>query len=224
MDLSKVKEKLGDDEMFAELQSYVEGLEGKLKTVRKKADSETERAGKLSDAQAKLLEKLGIETPDDIESLPDAKGQAEAVKQFEAKLKRAEKELNDSRAERDALNSKYRETLSKAALAKALSKYEFIDRDVVGHFISSRVQWDGDELRYHNDDGGLVSLDDGVATFAKTRTGLLKQQGAGGSGYTQNAGSGKGDKPWKDMTLTERGELFRKDPAHYQQLKSQATN
>ena len=60
MDLLKIKEKLGDDEIFAELQLFIDGLEGKLKNVRKKADSETERAAKLADAQAKLMEKLGV--------------------------------------------------------------------------------------------------------------------------------------------------------------------
>ena len=223
MDLLKIKEKLGDDEIFAELQLFIDGLEGKLKNVRKKADSETERAAKLADAQAKLMEKLGVESLDEVVDLPDAKGQAEAVKQFEAKVKRLEKDLNDSRAERDALTGKLRDTVSKTLLSKVLSKYDFTDLDVVEHYIASRTQWDGEELRYSVDDGGLVSLEDGVASFAKTRTGLLKQQGAGGSGYNPNAGSGAGEKPWNDMTLTERGEMYKKDPVRYQQIKSKAT-
>ena len=200
MDIETLKEALGD-EKFAALKAHVDGLEGKLATVRKKADSETANAAKLRDAQEKLMEKLGVDSLDEIDALPDAKGQAEAVKQFEAKLKKMERDTAAAIAERDAANGKYKTSLQRAAIADALAGHEFVARDLVEGFVANRLAWEGDELMYTADDGKIVSLKDGVAGLAKGRPELLKPTGTGGAGIrSSNAGS---NGQAKSMTATE---------------------
>lgn len=189
MDIETLKEVLGD-EKYGALKAHVDSLEGKLATVRKKADSETANAAKLRDAQEKLMEKLGVASLDEIDALPDAKGQAEAVKQFEAKLKKLERDAAAAVAERDAANGKYKTSQQKAAIAEALAGHEFVARDLVEGFVSNRLAWEGDELMYTADDGKIVSLKDGVAGLAKSRPELLKPTGTGGAGMrSSNAGS-----------------------------------
>ena len=189
MDIETLKEALGD-EKFAALKAHVESLEGKLSTVRKKADSETANAAKLRDAQEKLMEKLGVDSLDEIDALPDAKGQADAVKQFEAKLKKMERDNAAAIAERDAINGKYKTSLQRAAIADALAGHEFVARDLVEGFVSNKLAWEGEELMYTADDGKIVSLKDGVAGLAKSRPELLKPTGTGGAGMrSSNAGS-----------------------------------
>lgn len=189
MDIETLKEALGD-EKFAELKTYVDSLEGKLTTVRKKADSETARAGKLHDAQERLLEKLGVASLDEIDALPDAKGQADAVKQYETRLKKMERDLAAAAAERDEIGGKYRGSLQRAAIAEALGAHEFLARDVVETFIEKRLAWEGEELMFKADNGNLIALKDGVAGIAKSRPELLKPTGSGGAGFKpSNAGS-----------------------------------
>ena len=195
MDIDSLKDKLGD-ETFAELKSHLDDLNGKLKAVRKKADAETERAAKLSDAQESLLEKLGVASIDDIDSLPTAKGQAEAVAQYEAKLKKLERQLAETSASRDEVSGKYKGTLQRAALAEAMAGHAFINKAVVESHVRSQLTWEGDELMFKTEDGNLVSVKDGIAGFAKANPELIKAAGAGGAGVRQHgAGGANGNTP-----------------------------
>ena len=121
MDIEPLKEKLGD-ETFAKLQTYVNDLTGQRDAAR--SESITGRKGLKAQleaaqaAQAKLLEKLGIDSIDEIDTLPDTKGAAEAVKQYEAKMKRLERERDDAAKARDEAAGKYRQTLQRAAVAE----------------------------------------------------------------------------------------------------------
>lgn len=194
MDISKLKEALGD-EKFAELQGYVTDLTGQRDsarnesiTGRKKLKDDLAAAQSLA---AKALEKLGVDSPDDLETLPDAKGQVEALKQFEARIKRTERERDDARAKEADASGKYRGTLQRAAIAEALGGHEFVARDIVESYVSQRLVWEGDELFFKSDDGKMIPPKDGVAGIAKTRPELLKPAGTGGAGVRQsNAGSG----------------------------------
>jgi hypothetical protein len=199
LDIESLKEALGD-EKFSELKAHVDTLEGKLSTIRKKADSETARAAKLHDAQEKLMEKLGLTSPDEIETLPDARGQAEAVKQYEAKLKKMERDLAAASAEREEVAGKYKSTLQRAAISEALAGHEFVARDLVETFVGNRLAWDGDELMFKADDGKIVSLKDGVAGLAKSRPELLKATGTGGAGVRATSARGEAA---KTMTRAE---------------------
>ena len=194
MDIAKLKEKLGD-ETFAELQGYVNDLTGQRDTARNESITGRKKLkDDLAAAQAlaaKALEKLGVESADDLDTLPDAKGQGEAIKQYETKLKRAERERDDAKKLADEASGKYRGSLQKAAIAEALGGHEFVARDLVETYVSQRLVWEGDELFFKSDDGKLIPPKDGVAGIAKTRPELLKPTGTGGAGVRQsNAGSG----------------------------------
>lgn len=204
MDLETLKEALGD-EKFAALKTYVDDLTGQRDAARN--ESITGRKGlrekltKLEADQAALLEKLGLDSLDDLANMPDAKGAAEAAKQFEAKTKRLERELAETRQAREQAEGKYKGTLQRAAVAEALGGHEFIARDIVESFIGARLVWEGDDLLFKSDDGRLMPIKDGVAGIAKTRPELLKPTGSGGAGVRQgNAGGNAGA---KTMTRAE---------------------
>jgi hypothetical protein len=194
MDISQLKEALGD-EKFAALKSYVDDLAGQRDAARAESINGRKKLKQdLETAQAvaqRALEKLGVDSPEELESLPDAKGQAEALKQLDAKIKRAERERDEAKAIAESATGKLRGSQTKAALAEAMSGHEFVAKDIVETFVSQRLTWDGEELLYKADDGKLVPVRDGVPAFAKQRPELLKPQGTGGSGVRQaNAGSG----------------------------------
>ena len=202
MDIAKLKDKLGD-ETFAELQGYVADLVGQRDAAR--TESINGRKGKDQkiaerDARiAELEEWAGIEPGADLSTLPAPKGQVEAVRQYEAKLKRATQERDEARKAADEAAGKYRKSLQQAAVAKALGGHEFVARDVVETWVDQRLTWEGDDLLFKTDDGKLVSVADGVAGIAKSRPELLKAAGTGGAGVRQaNAGSGG-----KSMTEAE---------------------
>ena len=196
MDISALKDKLGD-ETFAQLNTYVTDLVGQRDAARNESISGRKKLkDDLAAAQAiagKALEKLGVDSADDLDSLPDAKGQGEALKQYETRIKRLERERDDAVKGRDEVAGKHRNSMQKAAIAEALGGHEFVARDVVETFVSARLAWEGDDLFFKTDDGKLVPVKDGVAGIAKTRPELLKPTGTGGAEVRQsNAGSGGG--------------------------------
>lgn len=194
MDISKLKDKIGD-ETFAELERHITDLTGQRDTARtesingrKKLQADRDAAQALA---AKALEKLGVSSAEDLDTLPDAKGQAEALKQYETKLKRAERERDEAKQAAEKASGMYRGSLQKVAVAEALGGHEFVARDIVETYIGQRLVWEGDDLMFKTDAGSLVSVKDGVAGVAKARPELLKPTGTGGAGVRQpGAGSG----------------------------------
>lgn len=195
MDLETLKEALGD-EKFSALKTYVDDLTGQRDAARNESITGRkglkEKLAKLESDQAALLEKLGLDSLDDLDSLPDAKGAAEAAKQYEAKTKRLERQLAEATAAREQAEGKFKDSLRRATIADALGGHEFIARDVVETFVSNRLTWEGDDLLFKTDDGKLVPVKDGVAGIAKTRPELLKATGAGGAGVRQSNAVGSG--------------------------------
>ena len=195
MDIETLKDKL-EDGQFSALSAYIkeletqreaaqrESIDGKVK-FKKMADERK----RLSDEKEKLFEKFGLSEDVDIDALPPATGQAEAAKQYEAKTKRLERQLAEATAAREQADGKYRSSLQRAAVSEALGGHEFIARDLVESFVSTRLAWEGDDLLVKADDGRLVPIKDGVAGIAKTRPELLKPTGSGGAGVRpSNAG------------------------------------
>lgn len=200
MDIEALKGKQLDDATFTQLKTYVDDIIGQRDTARNESINGRKTLKAENDAlkafKAKALEKLGVDTDDDFEALPDAKGQADAVKQFEAKLKRAERERDEAKQAAEAAATALRGSRQKAVVAEALGKHEFVARDVVEAFVAPRLVWEGDEIMFKTDDGKLVAVSDGVAGLAKSRPELLKPTGTGGAGArTGGAGGGasKGD-------------------------------
>lgn len=198
MDIDTLKDVLGS-EKFAALKIYVDDLTGQRDTARNESITGRKKLkDDLASAQAlaaKALEKLGVDSADDLDALPDAKGQGEALKQFDAKVKRLERENGELAKSRDAAEGKHKTSLQRAAVADALGRHEFIARDVVETFISNRLAWEGDEIMFKTDDGKFVSVADGVAGVAKARPELLKAHGTGGAGArVTGAGGAAGQK------------------------------
>ena len=193
MDIEQLKEALGD-EKFAALKTYVDDLTGQRDAARN--ESITGRKGlkakldEMTAAQARMLEKLGVESLEDLDALPDAKGQAEAVKQFEARMKKLERENAELAQSKQEIDGKYRDSLKRAVVADALGSHEFVARDLVETYVSQRLTWEGDELLFKDGDK-LVAVKDGVAGLVKSRPELLKPTGTGGAGVRDhNAGGG----------------------------------
>ena len=204
MDIANLKEALGD-EKFSALQAYVADLTGQRDAARNESiNGRKTMKSELAAAQAlaaKALEKLGVDSPDELDTLPDAKGQVEALKQFETRIKRTERERDEAKALAADASGKYRNSLQRSAIAEALGGHEFVARDIVESFVSQRLTWEGDDLLFKSEDGKLIPVKDGVAGIAKTRPELLKPTGTGGAGFRQsNAGSGGNG---KTMTRAE---------------------
>lgn len=195
LDIEQLKDALGD-EKFAALKSYVDDLTGQRDSARQESIAGRkglrEKLAALETAQATMLEKLGIDSVEEIDAMPDARGAAEAAKQYEAKLKRMERDLATAIQARDEAAGKYRNSMQRAAVADAMSAHEFVARDLVETYIGQRLTWEGDDLLFKTDGGSLVPLKDGVAGFAKTRPELLKPQGTGGAGVRQSNARGDG--------------------------------
>jgi hypothetical protein len=204
MDIESLKEALGD-EKFSMLKGYVDDLTGQRDAARNESINGRkglkEKLTQLESAQSALLEKLGLDSLEELETLPDARGAAEAAKQYEAKLKRLERQYAEAAQQREEIAGKYKSSLQKSAIADALSGHEFIARDIVETFVSNRLAWEGDDLLYKADDGRLVPVKDGVAAIAKTRPELLKPTGTGGAGVRSTNAGGSGGS--KTMTRAE---------------------
>ena len=194
MDIEQLKEAIGD-EKFAALKTYVDDLVGQRDAAR--SESITGRKGlkakldEMTAAQARLMEKLGVDSLEDLDSLPDAKGQAEAVKQFEARMKKLEREKEELAASKQEIDGKYRDSLKRAVIADAMGGHEFVARDLVETYVAQRLAWEGDELVFKADGDKVLSVKDGVAGLVKSRPELLKPTGTGGAGVRDhNAGGG----------------------------------
>jgi hypothetical protein len=225
MDIDKLKDKLGAE--FDPIKHYIDDLIGQRDAARKESidgrkalKTEVEQ---LRTLKAHLFEKLGLDPDADPADLPDVKGQAEAARQFEARVKRLERELADKSKALDEATARHRQLRQQAGITKALTAHEFIDRELVESFVSNRVDWEDDIPFYRTDDGKRVPLDEGVKLIASTRPHLLKAQGAGGSGYHAGNG-GRAVNPWakETLNLTEQGRLLRDNPQQAQQLMAAA--
>ena len=193
MNLDELKGKLLDDAIHGKLVEFVTDLQGKVQQARdesilhrkglKAKVDELERANRLA------FDKLGIDSAEELDQLHDAKGQAEALKQFEARLKRAERERDEAKASATKLTQERDVERRGSAIAKVVAKHAFVDPDIATMLLEHGVQAEGDQLLFRAEGGKLVPLDEGAAYIAKTKPHLVKAQGGTGSGYRQN-GSG----------------------------------
>jgi hypothetical protein len=156
---------------------------------RKTIKAENER---LKTLNAQIMDKLGISDAEELDDLPDLKGQADTAKQFEAKVKRLERELAERSEMLQKVSDARRADQQSAQLAKAMQAHDWNDSEVVENFISSRITWEDEQPFYKLTDGSLKSLDEGVTLLANEKPALLKSRGAGGSGYSKNATGAEG--------------------------------
>lgn len=201
LDLDKFKGKTLDDALFTELQAGVtelttraETAEGKARTAQKESIDGRKAIKAERDA---AFERLGVTTMEELQALPEAKGQADAVKQLEGQIKKLTKERDDLATENGEMKATTAKQAREAAISKAVSKHQFIDPEDAAALIGLRVKDENGELRFDAGDGKLVPLDDGAAWLAKSKPHLVKAAGGqGGSGY-QPQGNGSGKPPTK---------------------------
>jgi uncharacterized coiled-coil DUF342 family protein len=179
-----------DAETAESLNSEADELESKMKAAR---DESAARRQKLKDTQAQIdqlnsektaiFEALGVDPDEPFDALAlaeKARGKTQADEQLALKVKRLEKELETTKTEREATLNEYRGMQKQNALAKALAKHDWVDREVVEQVLSSRIEVTAEGVFMA--DG--VSLEDGVAQFANEKPHLLKAQGQAGSGFS----------------------------------------
>lgn len=189
-DLETLKEKL-DGETLAALGIHFSELEGKLKTVRKKADTADAATAKAAQLEARILEKLGIESLDDLDTLPDlkaAKTEADALKQFEARLKRTERERDDANKARETLVTQMTQARKAAAIAQAVSAGGFFDTEAAELLLSRSIEQQDDEFVFKTKDGRTIPLSDGAKLIATEKPHLVKAPQGTGSGFRDAGG------------------------------------
>lgn len=196
MDIDQFKEALGD-ERFAALSAYVTDLVGQRDAARKESidgrKGKDKRIQELTERLRAVEDWAGVDPDADLDTQPAPKGAVEAARQYDAKLKRAERERAEAMEARDAAIASNRQSQQRAAIADALGGHEFLARDLVETYVAQRLTWEADELLFRTDDGGkLVSVKDGVAGLARARPELLKPTGTGGAGVRQGAAGGSG--------------------------------
>lgn len=198
MDLSQYKGKTLDDDTISALTAEIEKQAESLTTRALKAEDKARKAANESIEGRKgkdaliqrAFEKLGIESPEDLDSLPDLKGQADAAKQLEVALKRAQREAADAAKARDEITAKYMGERKERAISEAVGD-KFVDAEDARALVSARLHQEGEDLLFRGPDGALVPLADGVAWMLKTKTHLAKPSGAGVGGSGFKGGSSK---------------------------------
>lgn len=228
MDLETLKDKL-DGETFGALKTYVAGILTKATDAEDKARlarKESEDGRKTLKANlATALEKLGIDSPDELDGLPDARGQADKAAQYETQIKRLTRERDEAiKASTDALGQITAAKRDKA-IADAVAQHGFIDAESASVLIGARVKQEGDEFMFEAD-GKLLPIKDGAALLARSKPFLVKPAGVGaGSGFTGNGSGGGSANPWspKSFNVTEQMRIKREDPARAEALKSAAS-
>lgn len=196
-DLDTLKDKL-DGETLTKLRTHVDELSSKAETAEEKARTAAresiEGRKKLKAERDKAFEKLGITESDELEALPEAKGQGEATKQLEAQVKKLTRERDEATQARDALGGEMKGMKRNAALTKAIQGHKFKNPADVQVLLERRLVDEGDAVLFKTDDGKTVSLDEGAAWFAKTRPDYIEAAGddGEGSGFRGTGGGGSG--------------------------------
>lgn len=214
-DLDSLKDKL-DGAMLDKLRAHVDELSTRAETAedkaRKAAKESIDGRKTLKAERDAAFERLGVSTLEELEALPEAKGQAEAAKQLEAKLKKAEKERDEALAASAEATTKFKGLSREQQMRAATDGLDFKNLGDVLVLAERRIVEEGDELLFTTDEGKKVPLKDGFAWFAKTRPDYVKPSGDGdgGSGF-KGAKPGGGGKP---ATKPERKD-YPDEPAFY---------
>ena len=194
-DLETLKEKL-DGETLAALSSHIDDLTGSRDAAKRESidgrKALKEKVETLQGAQTRIFEKLGIESLDDLDTLPDPKvapAQADALKQFEAKLKRFERERDEAFKAKDALLSQMTQAKRQAAIAQAVGAGGFHDAETAEMLLSARVEQQDDEFLFKTRDGRFIPLADGAKLIATEKSYLVKAPQGTGSGFRDAGGS-----------------------------------
>jgi len=189
-DLETLKDKL-DGETLAALGNSFSELEGKLKTIRKKADTADAAMAKASGLETRILEKFGIDSLDDLDNIPDpkiGKVEADALKQFESRLKRAERDRDEAMKASAELKASVIQSRKQAAIAQALSAVGFSDLESAEMHLARATEMVDDEFMYKTKDGKHIHLSEGAKLIAVERPHFVKAPQGTGSGFRDAGG------------------------------------
>ena len=229
MDIDALKGVKLDDTLHAQLSAFVasaiaraEAAETKYRAAKKEGAESQKGIAAERDA---AFEKLGITDADELEALPSGRGAGDAAKQYEAKLKKAEREKAEALASLNDLNSKYVKDKRDLAIERAIGAQGFIDPEDARAILERRIKSEGDDFLFETADGKLVPLSDGAAFIAKTKPHLVKApQGRSGSGAKPGdfSGAATAKNPWAKDTfnLTEQVRLSKENPQMAAQMKA----
>lgn len=223
IDLQAIKGATLSDDHIAQIQAALDELTSQRDAARQesingrvgqraKLNETTEKLTQLQRRNEAMAERLGIDPDSDLSELPDVKGMAEAGRQYEARLKRFERDHAEALKRAESAEAARVQLLRDVQIGRALSGQKFRNPDDVKVLIGTRVVTEGDDLLFKTDDGRLVPLDDGVAWFAKTRPDYVEAAPVErGSGFKGATGPGGGSA--KSMTSAEFGSLAPKQRA-----------
>ncbi len=186
-DFEVLKDKV-DGETLSALTGYVGELEGKLKSLRKKADSETEKAVLLTNAQREFLDRMNVSSFEEIDAKFDPAASSDVAKQFEAKLKRAEREREEAIKARDGLSAEVLNARRSREISKALQSGGFHDVESAELLLSRSVELQGDEFVFKTSKGDVIGLAEGAKLIALDKPHLLKAPQGTGSGFRDAGG------------------------------------
>ncbi len=165
----------------------------------------------------------------------------EQLKGIDEKIKQAKKDgqsdlvkqLEDEKSSKDELQ-KSLDNLQKAnmtlrvdgSVSQELDKYDVKaeDKEMVHFFLRSKSFMTDDGTRFKDGESEL-KLDEAFKVYFEKNGSRLNATNNGNGSGTENGGSGvNGNKKYFDKTssefsLTKQGEIFKKDPALYKQLK-----
>lgn len=193
-DIATLEDKL-DKTVLDALKAHLDDLAGQRDAARaesidgrKKLKAERDTAV----ARAAALEDwAGIDAGADLAELPAPKGAAEASKQFEAKLKRAERERDDAIKTRDELGARMTSARRTAAIAQAVAAGGFHDVEAAELLIGRSVEQQDEDFVFKTREGKLIPLADGAKLVATEKPHLVKAPQGTGSGW-RDAGGGAG--------------------------------
>lgn len=229
-DLDALKDALG--EHYAPVRDHIAGLQSAADLSRREAERlRTELATARTNHDALKTErnaafdKLGVTDFADLEAIKDTQGSAEQVAQLNAKLKRYEAEIRDRDSKLDAAQTSIRDLRRDGLLDKQLRKHEWAEgnADLVKAYFQPRIAAEGDDWIVRNEDGSTVTVEDAFTQFAAEHPGLLSSKGTPGGG-TGKPATGGHQKPFAEMSITEKGELYRRSPQQYEALRQASEN
>lgn len=206
-DLDTLKDKL-PGETLDKLRAHVDDLSTRAETAeeksRKAAKESIDGRKTLKATLDKAMAKLGVETAEELDALPDGKGAGEATKQLDAQIKKLTRERDEFAQSNEKLDGQLKALHRDALIDKSIGKQKFKHPSDIRELMKARMVEDGGEHLFRDDDGKLAKADDFTSWIAKTRPDYVEPQGAagGGSGF-KGTGAGAGGSGAKTKTRAE---------------------
>ena len=182
MDLKDIEGKTLEGEIFTRLAAHLAALDARASKAIAAQQIASDAAKKLTAERDAAFVKLGVSSVDEIDAIPDGKLAADAARQWDGKLKKAERERVDALAQLEDMRGRYSADRKNLALEKAISSQKFIDSEDARALLERRIKAEGDDFLFETADGKLLPLADGAALIAKTKPHLVQAPAAGKSG------------------------------------------